>query len=154
MAQQAQPTVRQATLADRDTIAAFLRAMAHETEGEQLDPEAVSAGVEAALRDPARGVYYVVEVGAEPVGQAMITREWSDWHNAYYWWMQSVYVAPAWRRRGVFRLLYDHLASAARASGEVWALRLYVHRDNAAACAAYERLGMTECEFTIYQMRL
>ena len=35
------------------------------------------------------------------VASLMITREWSDWYNGWYWWSQSVYVVPEYRREGM-----------------------------------------------------
>ena len=32
-----------------------------------------------------------------PVGALLLTREWSDWRNGWFWWIQSVYVAPEGR---------------------------------------------------------
>ena len=37
-------------------------------------------------------------------GCVMVTTEWSDWRNAAFWWIQSVYVVPEFRRCGVFGL--------------------------------------------------
>jgi GNAT superfamily N-acetyltransferase len=80
-----------------------------------------------------------------------VTTEWSDWTNGRYWWFQSVYVVPEWRGRGVFRALWDHVENAARKEGDVASLRLYVERDNASARAVYEKLGMEESGYLVYE---
>ncbi|MEA3402091.1 MAG: GNAT family N-acetyltransferase [Armatimonadota bacterium] len=104
-------------------------------------------------QDRARGVYYVAEADEGLVGQALVTTEWSDWNCCQYWWLQSVYVRPRWRRRGVFAAIYRHILCRARARS-VAALRLYVHRANHPARTAYERVGMTETGYTVFEQAL
>lgn len=38
-----------------------------------------------------------------PAAELLVTFEWSDWRNAQYWWIQSLYVVPEHRRKGIFR---------------------------------------------------
>ncbi len=134
--------VRHAAIEDLETIVAFNQAMAHETEGKKLEAASVTEGVRGALADPDRSLYFVAEVGGEIAGQTMVTLEWSDWRNGLFWWIQSVYVDPAYRRRGVFRALHEHIRDLARAQEDVCGLRLYVHGDNRRAIETYRRLGM------------
>ncbi len=143
-------TVREARPQDAPVIATFVVAMARDSEGVALDEETVRAGVRAAIADRAKGVYYVAEAEGALVGQSLVTTEWSDWNCCEYWWLQSVYVVPAWRRRGVFAAIYRHILSRARDAGSA-ALRLYVHRENTAARLAYQRLGMHESEYVVYE---
>jgi GNAT superfamily N-acetyltransferase len=93
--------IRPARPEDVDLIVRFNRAMARETEGRDLEEATIAAGVEALLADPSKGRYFLAERRAEVAGQLMVTPEWSDWRNGPVWWIQSVYVAPAHRRRGV-----------------------------------------------------
>src|SRR5262245_19806153 len=95
-------TIRTAQISDHDMIALFNRNLASETEGKALDPATVHAGVQAILSDRAKGIYYVAETDGRVIGQFMVTYEWSDWRNATFWWVQSVYVAPEFRGKGVF----------------------------------------------------
>jgi len=145
--------VREATDTDVDTVVEFVVAMAAETEDLELDPATVRAAVRAVLADRGKGAYFLAETGAEAVGQALITAEWSDWNCADYWWLQSVYVRPEWRRRGVFAALYRDIEARARRAGAA-ALRLYVHRENTAARLAYQGLGMRESEYVVYERPL
>ena len=134
--------IRPATPADAAAITVANAAMALETENLQLDLGVLSAGVAALLADPSKGRYYLAEEEAGAVvGQLMITFEWSDWRNAQVWWVQSVYVAPAHRRRGIYSELYRHVREAARAAGAC-GVRLYADNGNAPAHAVYTRLGM------------
>lgn len=136
--------IRRATPADAATVAEFNARLAWETEGKRLDPRTLAAGVAAVLADPAKGFYTVAERGGEVVGQVLVTYEWTDWRNGWYWWVQSVYVRADARRGGVFRALYRHLEAAAEADPAVVGLRLYVERENTAAQAVYRSLGMAE----------
>ncbi len=135
--------IRSGTAADDGVIAAFNAAMAVETEGKTLHEPTVRAGVRAALADPAKGFYLLAERDGEVVGQLMVTTEWSDWRNGWYWWIQSVYVTPEARGAGVFRELFDHLKTRATADPTVIGLRLYVEHDNARAKGVYAALGLT-----------
>ncbi len=80
----------------------------------------------------------------------MITFEWSDWRNGAVWWIQSVYVAPAWRRRGVYATLHEEVRRLARESGAV-GLRLYVDEDNTSARAVYRALGMQPSRYLMFE---
>lgn len=147
--------IRAARPTDAEAIAEFNLRLASESEARDLDPDTLLRGVRMLLSDATHGQYWVAEAptvrGAEPVGQCLVTTEWSDWTNGRYWWFQSVYVVPEWRGRKVFRALWDHVESAARAAGDVASLRLYVERDNASARAIYEKLGMEETGYLVYE---
>lgn len=143
--------VRDATAADADTLADFNARMAWETEGKRLLPHVVGAGVRRLLGEPGLGYYLVAEADGESVASLLVTTEWSDWRNGRFWWIQSVYVVPAWRRRGVFRALYDAVKERSEAQGDVCGFRLYVERDNARAQATYRSLGMEETDYRIME---
>jgi GNAT superfamily N-acetyltransferase len=143
--------IRPATPADRATVADFNLRIAAETENTVLDRDLVTRGVETLLANAARGRYYVACVEQAIVGQIMHTREWSDWRNGDVWWIQSVYVRRDHRRRGVFRMLHDHLKTLARADPNVVGLRLYVDADNRVAQTTYEQLGMTAARYRIME---
>ena len=152
--------VRDAHPADAPLLARWARTMAHETEGLELDADTVLAGVTRGIADAARARYFVAarevplagdEVIAEPVGMLMLTREWSDWRCGHWWWIQSVYVAPAHRRSGVFRALYAHVHALATAQADVLGLRLYVEHENAPAMATYASLGMRDAGYRIFE---
>ena len=82
----------------------------------------------------------------------MITTEWSDWRNGFFWWVQSVYVKPGFRRQGVYRALYQHVSAAALAQGDVRGIRLYVAKDNLPAQKVYQRLGMADSGYNLYEV--
>ena len=68
----------------------------------RLDVDTLRQGIRALLESRAPGRYWVAELDGRVVGQLLITFEWSDWRNRMVWWIQSVYVAPDARGRGVF----------------------------------------------------
>lgn len=141
---QAELEIRRATLADAPTVVRFNEALAVESEGKHLDPAVLEPGVRAVLADPHKGFYTVAEVAGQVVGQILITFEWSDWRNGWYWWIQSVYVHADYRRQGVFRAIYSHLREQAEADPSIIGFRLYVEHENHRAQATYRSLGLTE----------
>ena len=145
---------RIAVAEDAATLAGFNRAMALETESRSLPMETLLPGVEAVLRDPDHGFYVVADSGSEIAGSLLVTFEWSDWRNGRLWWIQSVYVRPAHRRRGVYRALHEFVRDRARAEGGVVGVRLYVERENVTAQRTYAALGMTETPYRIYEEML
>ena len=134
-------------------IARFQLQMAMESEGLALDDERVRGGVLAVLSDSAKGRYFVARLGDALVGCLMVTREWSDWNCCWYWWIQSVYVIPAFRGRGIYRAMYGKVLELARAAG-VSQVRLYVDKDNSTAQEVYKNLGMAECHYCMYEVDL
>jgi GNAT superfamily N-acetyltransferase len=145
-------SVRRATPADEPVLVAFNTLIAWETEHKKLDPSVLTAGVRAVLADPSRGFYTVVERAGEVVGQMMITFEWSDWRNGWFWWIQSVYVREDARRGGVFRALYRAIEEQAAADPSVIGLRLYFETDNARARSTYRSMGMADTTYGMMEV--
>jgi ribosomal protein S18 acetylase RimI-like enzyme len=143
--------IRPAIAADGAVIAAFNAAMALETEHKRLDPAMLRAGVERAIQQPEAARYFLAEIAGQVAGQLMITFEWSDWRNADFWWIQSVYVHPDFRAKGVFKAIYRHVEQLAR-EASACGLRLYVERDNANAQEVYRRLGMENAGYFVFEM--
>jgi len=142
--------IRIATIEDATTIADFNTRLAHETEHLALDRATLEPGVGAAIADPLKATYYLAEIDGKVAGQLMITHEWSDWRNGDLWWIQSVYVAADFRRRGVFKALYEHVREAARKSGAA-GIRLYVERENQKAQDTYRKLGMSMTPYLVME---
>jgi GNAT superfamily N-acetyltransferase len=146
--------VRAGRAEDAPRIAEFQCAMALETEGKALRPEVVERAIRRAMGDPSRGEYFVAEVDGRLVGSLMLTREWSDWRDAWWVWIQSVYTAPEARRRGVYRALYAAVRTQSEAAPDVLGIRLYVEEANASARSIYERLGMQASSYCFYEAPL
>ena len=146
--------VRPACNDDVSLMARWAEAMALETEDKQLNLKTVGRGIQVTLKDPARGQYFMAEIAGEPVGTLMLTYEWSDWRCGWWWWIQSVYVAPGHRRKGVYRAVYAHVLALAKSQDDVCGLRLYVERENANAQRTYEFLGMIDAGYRMYEVAL
>lgn len=144
-------TVRQGTLEDAEIIVEFNQAMAMETEDKTLDNVILTNGVTRLISEPERGFYLVASENDTIAGSLMITKEWSDWRNQEFWWIQSVYVAPEFRRQGVYRLLYQSVKELADQQNNVCGFRLYVEKENRVAQTTYENLGMEESYYLMYE---
>lgn len=142
-------TVRAAAPADAEFLVRGNASMALETEGISLDLDRLRDGVHGVFAKPARGVYYVAEIGGRRAGMMMVTYEWSDWRNGDFWWIQSVYVEKEFRGQGVFTALYRNVERLAQTNSGVVGLRLYVEHENGRAQATYEKVGMSK---TVYEM--
>ena len=136
---------------DADTLAKYNIAMAWETEKKKLSPPLVARGVQALLENPRYGFYVVAEINHEVVGSLMVTYEWSDWRDASFWWIQSVYVKPEFRKQGIFRRLYEFVKNKASRETGVCGLRLYVEQDNVAAQKTYKSIGMSRIPYKLYE---
>ena len=143
--------IRPADTSDAPFIADCNIRMAFETEQLQLDPKTVAAGVTALLEDSSKGVYFIAQVAGKPVGQLLITYEWSDWRNGTFWWIQSVYIVETFRCRGIFRALFEHVNALARARRDVCGLRLYVEEENTHAKQVYSQLGMRRTDYELFE---
>jgi len=148
---QLQLNIRRAEMRDADTIARFNAKMAHETEGKELIEEVIGAGVRRLVDTPSLGFYLVAEHEGRIVACLMITNEWSDWRNGLFWWIQSVYVDAAYRRKGVYRRMYEEVRALAKADAGVCGFRLYVEKENEVAHATYAALGMKETDYFMYE---
>lgn len=141
--------VRDAGPGDLETIVRFNMDLASESENITLDHDMVTQGVKDGLRDPNKCRYFMAEMDGKVVGQTMITLEWSDWRNGYFWWIQSVYVETDYRRRGIYRTLHQHIRKLAQNEKNVCGLRLYVYNKNERAIQTYKQLGMTVTDYQL-----
>ena len=144
------PNVRVAGAEDLEALVAGNMALAEESERVRLDIDTLRDGIRALLESRAPGRYWVAELDGRVVGQLLITFEWSDWRNRMVWWIQSVYVVPGARGRGVLRALYDVARREALAAG-TGGLRLYVDTTNLRAQAVYTALGMTGDHYRVFE---
>ncbi|HMO17589.1 MAG TPA: GNAT family N-acetyltransferase [Oligoflexia bacterium] len=143
--------IRYGNIDDLSALVNFNLSMAKETESKKLDKGLLTSGVSSLLKNPELGFYVVAECDEKVTGSLMITNEWSDWRNAIFWWIQSVYVLPGYRRQGLYRKLYEFVKAEAESANNVCGFRLYVEKNNLDAQRAYESLGMTETYYKIYE---
>jgi len=101
--------------------------------------------------------------------------------TGHYWWIQSVYVKPEFRKRKVrerlaelrrlaagrnltcsrnahafplaqiFTKLFEHVEQLAQTRGDVRQIRLYVERQNTTAQATYKKMGMHHSHYDMYE---
>jgi ribosomal protein S18 acetylase RimI-like enzyme len=142
--------VRPARIEDAATIVDFNLRLALETEKKELELTVVTAGVDAILRDPRLGRYFVAVDGDRILGQLMVTEEWSDWRNGRILWLQSVYVDAAARGRGVFRRMLAQVHKIGRSEGVV-GIRLYVENTNRRAQETYVRYGFADAGYRVLE---
>jgi GNAT superfamily N-acetyltransferase len=143
--------IRKALLKDLTVLTDFQQRLALESEGMHLDPEKLAAGLKSLLQDPAKGVYYLVEDDHRPIACHLITYEWSDWRNGMVWWLQSVYVTENYRKKGVFKMMYDNIVNMIRNDERLIGLRLYVDKSNERAMKVYASMGMNGDHYTVYE---
>lgn len=143
--------IRRAEADDIAVLVDFNLKMAAETEEKSLDRAVLTSGVSAVLNDSSKGFYLVAEKQANIIGGLLITFEWSDWRNKWFWWIQSVYVVEESRGEGVYRALYEKVRSMAEKQGDVCGFRLYVEHENTVAQNVYEKLGMNRSGYLMYE---
>jgi ribosomal protein S18 acetylase RimI-like enzyme len=145
--------IRIANESDAMSLVDFNQAMALETEGKHLETDVLRGGVGAVFGDQKKGFYIVAEENSEIIGGLMITFEWSDWRNSWFWWIQSVYILPKARGRKIYSLLYKFVKEEA-AKNDVCGIRLYVEKENVNAQKVYEKLGMEASNYLMYEEKL
>jgi len=143
--------IRIAQREDANSLVEFNQAMALETEGKRLDSRVLQSGVESVFADEGKGFYVVAEEADKIVGGLMITFEWSDWRNAWFWWIQSLYILPDFRGRKIYSLLYEFVKNKAKENKNVCGFRLYVEKENAKARKVYEKLGMEASHYLMFE---
>ncbi len=136
---------------DSHRIIEFQIEMAMETEGLTLTKNTVSEGVKSVFNDPSKGEYFVVEGGNIIIASLLLTPEWSDWRNSWVMWIQSVYVIPNMRKKGVFRALFQHIDEYVKSRKDIAGVRLYVDITNKNARNVYKQLGMNGDHYQLFE---
>lgn len=144
-------TIRKATEADANAIIEFNIEMAMETENKALKRNEIESGVKSLFAKPQYGFYLVAEDRGKAVASLMVTYEWSDWRNGLFWWIQSVYVRPGYRRQGVYRRMYEVIKQMGDDERGVCGYRLYVEKENTIAQKTYSSLGMEETHYKMFE---
>ncbi len=143
--------IRTAALDDVGTLVRFQETMAAETEDKGLNRGRLRRGIAYLIDHPEEGFYLVAEQDGISAGSLMVTFEWSDWRNGRFWWIQSVFVDPAFRRRGIYTALHQAIRERALADPDGCGIRLYVEKENAGAQATYTHLGMAETHYLLFE---
>lgn len=145
--------IRAAVQADLDVLVSFNAALAAETERRALDLEVLRRSMQAILDDPRKGVYWLACEGDKVVGQLLHVDEWSTWRNANFMWLSDLYVLPAYRHRGVFKLLSENAMRIYHARKDVVGLRFYVDKDNTSVVPLYKKIGWEESNYNLWEIK-
>lgn len=143
--------IGKAGMDDLQTIVDFQVLMAAETEGIVLEKKVVTEGVRKVMCDESVGQYYIAKSEQKTVACLLTLYEWSDWRNAQVVWIHSVYVAPEFRAKGVFRELYRHLQDEVMSNEQMAGLRLYVDKRNRTAREVYLKMGMSSEHYELFE---
>lgn len=144
--------IREAIPSDAAYIVDFQLKMACETENLKLTKSIVELGVEAVFDDISKGTYYVAEIDGDIVGSLLTTYEWSDWRNGQVLWIQSVYILKEFRGQGIFKEMYTYIKEkVTNQSNDFRGIRLYVDKTNEAAQKVYDKLGMENHHYEMYE---
>ena len=146
--------VRNANITDLKSLVEFIVAEASEAEGVHKASDKILNGIKAGLEKPSIARYWILEnQNQDPVGNVSVVKEWSDWNCAYYWWIQSMYLLPNHRGKGLMNELLQEVKQAARTENAI-ELRLYVHRNNMRAIKAYQKAGFCDSDYNMMRLRL
>jgi RimJ/RimL family protein N-acetyltransferase len=141
--------IRKAVMNDIDSLIEFSVEEAKEAEGLTTVSDTLRAGITAALHDSSKATYWViVDENDRPFGNVSALKEWSDWNDGYYWWIQSMFISPRYRGKGYLKLLISAVKSEMNRENGL-ELRLYVHKDNKVAIRAYEKVGFVISNYDV-----
>jgi ribosomal protein S18 acetylase RimI-like enzyme len=143
--------IRKAVQEDIGVIAGFQQKMAMETENLSLDESLLINGVGNVFRNPSLGFYLIAQDNDRVIASMLLTPEWSDWRNSLFLWIQSLYVIPEYRKKGVFRMMYEHVRRMVQDSGDYAGLKLYVDESNTPAQKTYRQVGMRSSHYRLFE---
>ena len=144
--------IRRAKLTDLGQLVEFGLSEAKEAEGTGKSSEKVRVGIRAALEDESVAVYWIIQDShKELIGNVSVLKEWSNWNAGYYWWIQSMYIKPENRGRGLMKMLIQKVRESAK-QGRALDLRLYVHKNNERAIKAYLKSGFVDSDYRIMRI--
>ena len=145
--------IRKAVIDDIDSLIEFSFEEAKEAEGLTRVPDTLRAGITAALNDSSKAIYWVIaDENDKPFGNVSALKEWSDWNDGYYWWIQSMFISTRYRGKGYLKLLINAVESEMKRENGL-ELRLYVHKDNKVAIRAYEKVGFVISNYDVMTLK-
>jgi GNAT superfamily N-acetyltransferase len=144
--------VRWATRWDREPAIQLMAALADQHEV-STDPDTLREAFEFALRNPEEYRFAFAERDRQIIGMAALHRSYTSWHGRACGTVEDVYVVEEARREGAATALFEFLHAEARRRG-YWSLSLDVLESNESARAFYERFGMKNSGYLVYEMEL
>lgn len=143
--------IRIANAEEISTIVDFQLKMALETENLLLSEKILQEGVSEVFKNHEKGKYYVALCENKIVASLLTTFEWSDWRNSTIIWLQSVYVIPEFRKKGIFKQMYEHIKKIVESSSNYCGIKLYVDKTNIKAQKVYDSVGMNGEHYITYE---
>lgn len=143
--------IRTADIDDLDILVHYQKQMAMETENLKLEHDMIYNGIKNGLLDRNKAIYFLASLEGNVVGTLMITKEWSDWRNAWVLWIQSVYVAKEHRGKRIYSVLYQHIKNIVAKEKTYSGIRLYVDIRNTNAQNVYSKLGMNGDHYKLFE---
>lgn len=140
-----------ATEKDQEILAQFQEKMALETEALKLNSVELRQGIKAIFDDPAKGFYLIAKDDEKPLGCLLLTPEWSEWRNKTVYWIQSVYIIPEARQKGVFKKMYEEVKARVSENENLAGIRLYVDKSNIKAQEVYRKIGMSDHHYSYFE---
>ncbi len=134
-----------------EILVQFQLNLAIETENLVLDRSVVNQGIHELFLNPQKGVYYIVIQNEEVIACTLTIPEWSDWRNGTVLWIHSVYVSKKFRKKGVFKGIYQFLKNKVNNEKSLVGLRLYVDKRNQNAQNVYNALGMNGEHYQLFE---
>lgn len=134
-------TVRKASLTDLSNIVDLYLENSNRRWSE-FDKQMLESGLRKLISAPSKGFQMVAEVEQDIIGILRIAPEWSPLRDSSFWWIENVYVRPNWRRKGVYRKMYNYIYDSAKKNKKICGIRLYTEQDNTVARKTYVETGM------------
>jgi len=145
-------SIRIATRDDASSIAEFNVIFAKANENRQLSLPVTAAGVRRVFDTFNNGLYIVAERDKEIIGTTMVTREWSDWSNGFFYCIQDIFVKENDPEYKIHDALLDKVSLLAAEHEDVCGIRLYVHKDDTQTQEHYKYKGLKKTKYRIYEM--
>ena len=145
-------SIRIATRDDASSIAEFNVIFAKANENRQLSLPVTAAGVRRVFDTFNNGLYIVAEQDKTIIGVTMVTREWSDWNNGFFYCIQDIFVHVNDPDYTIHDALLDKVSLLATEHEDVCGIRLYVHKDDTATQEHYQEKGLEKTKYRIYEM--
>ena len=134
-----------------DQMARFQVRMAWETEKFELNFETVYRGIETQIKKSDTGRYLLATENDHLVGMLLALNEWSDWRCQNVIWIHSVFILPEFRKMKVFRKMYEMIQAEVNSDDSLAGIRLYVDKSNIPAQKVYQKIGMNDEHYALYE---
>jgi diamine N-acetyltransferase len=139
-----QLVIRPATFVDEPLLLSMMRELVEQEPNPGAFREALASKTLLYLLDhPERGQIWILSVQEEPIGYIVLTLGFSFEFHGTDAFIDELYIAPQFRRRGFAMRAVEHLEAEARKLG-VNALHLEVDNGNDAAFELYRRTGFED----------